>query len=263
MNVNFSTNEAPIEFINLDFDNADDIELFRKLYFGLFLKEFTDKDEIVSFEILLNQAIANAQPPMLKYLCVIAVKGEKIIGGIIGDYYWRSNSGLIEYIVVDSEERGKRIASSLMTRLTDEMSERAKKYKHEMIDYCFLEVENPVRFDDPELRKNANDRLGFWEKVSAKTLEMQYIQPPLQEGKNPVDYLMLNVIIYSPNLKTTSVPKQTEITFLHDYFKDCMNVEDIENNQYYKKVISEIEDDEIDLTPILEKSNLKKPKINV
>lgn len=132
-----------------------------------------------------------------------------------------------------------------------------KNTKYDMIDYFFLEIENPIKFDDPELRKKAIDRLGFWEKVSAKTLEMEYVPPPLQEGKGTVDNLMLNVIVCSPKLKTTSIPKEKVLSFLHDFFTNCIDYDNLENDEYYKKLKSGIERDEIDLIPIIEKTKLK------
>jgi hypothetical protein len=126
-----------------------------------------------------------------------------------------------------------------------------------MIEYFFLEIENPSKFEDPELKKNALDRLGFWQKISVKTLEMQYIQPAFQGGKNMVDNLMLNVIINSSNLKTTSIPKQKVLSFLHDNFQDCETIEGIDRDEYYKELLKEIKGDKIDLTSIIEKRKLK------
>jgi hypothetical protein len=41
------------------------------------------------------------------------------------------------------------------------------------------------------------------------------------------------------------------------FFKNCINYDNLENDEYYKKLQSEIEADEIDLTPIIEKRKLK------
>jgi hypothetical protein len=77
-----------------------------------------------------------------------------------------------------------------------------------MIDCCFLEVENPMKFDDRVERKKHLRDLGFWQKSSVRTIEVVYFRPPMQEGRDIVDSQMLNVIVCSPKLKTTSIPKE-------------------------------------------------------
>jgi hypothetical protein len=219
MNINSSNSEIPVEYKSIDFDKVEDISLFKEFCAGLLTKEFPAEIDHDYLEIILNKVIGNSKQSTPEYYCVLAMKNENIIGGIIGNYYWKFSIGVIEYVAVNIEERGKRIASTLIKILTDYMSEKAKKYKYEMIDYFFLEIENPVKLDDPELRKKALIRLGFWDKVSVKTLEMEYIPPPFQKGKDTIDNIMLNVIVCSPKLKTTSISKETVLSFLHDFFQ--------------------------------------------
>jgi hypothetical protein len=257
MNLDSSNSEILLEYKIIDFDNVVDISLFKEFYSGLLTKEFPDENDHDYLEIILNQVTKKSESSISEYSCIIAIRGEKISGGIIGNYYWKSNNAIIEYVAVDSEERGKRIASNLIKILTEFMCEEAKKYQHEMIDYFFLEIETSSKFEDPELKKMLLIGLGFWQKISVKTLKMQYIQPSVQKGKNMIDNLMLNVIIYSSKLNAISIPKQTVLSFLHDNFQDCEMIEGIDRDEYYKELLKEIKSDEIDLTPIIEKRNSK------
>lgn len=118
--------EIQVEYKNIDFDKVEDITLFKGFCSGLLTKEFPDENDHDYLDIILNKVITNSKP---EYFCILAMRGEKIIGGIIGSYFWRFNIGIIEYVAVDIEERGKRIASTLIKILTDYMSENAKKYK--------------------------------------------------------------------------------------------------------------------------------------
>jgi ribosomal protein S18 acetylase RimI-like enzyme len=227
MAVQFSEYQGSIEYKQIDFDKVEDRGVFWRFYSELYVKEFPIDDERMNLNQIFKQAKRFSEISTAEHFCVIATRDEEIVGGILGDYFILSNSGFIEYIAVDSEERGKNIASNLIRTMTALMSEEAKKYNHETIDYCFLEVENPVALDDTELKQNASNRLGFWQKLSAKTLEMKYILPPLQEEKNTIYYLMLNVIIYSTKLQITSIPTETVLSFLRDYYQNVICIDDV------------------------------------
>lgn len=85
----------------------------------------------------------------------------------------------IEHFAVDEELRGKGIGSSLISEF---LKDSAKK--------IVLEVEYPE--DDISKR-----RIEFYKKIGMKLNEYEYVQPPLQEGK---DLLPLKIMSYPDEL---------------------------------------------------------------
>lgn len=103
-----------------------------------------------------------------EYHCIVAIQGDDIVGGIIGDYLSECNSGVIEFVVVDPEKRKLHIASGLISHLYNSFNKDAKKYNENLrtIDYCFFECENPDKVD-ASIKEQCVTRLGFWNKKVA------------------------------------------------------------------------------------------------
>jgi len=98
------------------------------------------------------------------YHCIIVMQGNEIIGGIIGDYLWECNCGVIEFIVVDPKKRRLHIASKLISILFYYFNDDSKIFYNDndkCIDYFFFEFENPNKVD-LQIKGHCINRLKFW-----------------------------------------------------------------------------------------------------
>ena len=240
--------EIPFKFIKINFDNKEHISILTRFYNELYILEFTDEDEIDTLENIIYQSKRIIKE--YKYYCIIALYENEIIGGIIGDYFCECNCGIIEFIVVNQKKRRLHIASNLMSNLFNYFNEDAKLYyndKKKCIDYCFFECENPNKVDS-KIKNYCIDRLHIWNKKNAFKLNFNYYQTSNDEGKNPIDYLYLCIIILNESLKVNKcIKKNMVINFIECYFKYSF-VKDININLELINMKNELKNiDEIQL----------------
>ena len=243
----FKVDEIDITYKDIDFNNIEDLGLLGRFYCELYMIEFPDEDERESLENIIAQGRRMHPIKECEYHCVIATKGNSIVGGILGDYFAECNSSAIEFVVVNSKERGLHIGTHLINRFIDFCNNDANisNSENRSIDYCFFECENPNKVDE-SIKDNCIKRLHFWHKKSALRIDFDYIQTSLEESKQAIDYLYLNVIIINQdkfNKKTIS--KEKLMSFIGCYFKYAFDKVDYENNKEYKIMMNTNEKKEV------------------
>lgn len=233
----FDTSSLAIQYQNIDFETSRDLGLLGRFYCELYIKEFPDENERESLDNIIAQAQRIRRDSGCTYHCIIATLKDKIIGGIIGDYFVGSNSGVIEFIVVSSECRKQRVGANLISSLVDFFHADALQYnKKSSIDYCFFEVENYTKLQQENTKENCISRLNFWKKMSARIMEMDYIQPPLEKGKKAVDYLFLAVCVVNHQLSHTEIGRDILLRFISEYFKYAFDIRDIDSCNEYLQI---------------------------
>lgn len=152
-----------VEYLNVDFDNEEHLALLGAFYCVLYSKEFPDENERESLDNILFQAKRMKDLDKCNYYCILALMGRKIVGGLIGDYFAKSNSGVIEFIVVSRDVRRQNIGTSLINNFIDFCNKDARRPKKSIngIDYCFFEVENPEKVK-PEMKEKCEEGLVFY-----------------------------------------------------------------------------------------------------
>lgn len=255
IDLDFCDSELNIVHRHIDFENTADLGLLGRFYCELYLKEFPDINERESLDNILNQAKRLKNNPAATYYCTIALRGNKIVGGVIGDYFKKSNCGIIEFIVVDRSERGNRIGRNLLNALFDKMNEQARQNGHSEVNYCFLEVEKPMSPIGSVEREKEIHRLGFWHRIGAKNVNINYVQPALQEGKEPVSHLLLNTIICNNMLDKRFISKKDLATFIRDYFKNAINVIDVSENSFFMSLADDEKNSKIELISLYDFMN--------
>lgn len=247
-NLDFSFREDYIEmkYIDLDLNKHSDRELFGAFYCGLYMSEFPDENERESMENIIKQYHRLKNTPGVTFHITLALLGEHIVGGIIGDYYSSCNSGVIEFVVVGKEHRHQRVAKGLISHLVDQFNMDANRIiRKRSIDYYFFEAENPDKVNDLKVKTIRKNRLEFWKKMSAKKVNFDYIQPPLEESKNSVDHLNLCVRSYKPNESQMSViSTETLLGFLEEFFMHAFDISNVNELVEYKKMKYDISEKE-------------------
>jgi ribosomal protein S18 acetylase RimI-like enzyme len=225
----FGSSSMSTEFTAIDFSNSRLRGLFARFYGELYLEAFPDENERETLDNMLAQAKRFSQTQNAHYVCIVAERCGQIVGGIVGDFFPASFSAVIEFVVVHSQYRGERIASRLIHNMLHTMEKRTNKHIH----YCFAEIENPDALPREPLQEEARLRLGFWKKLGAKRINLDYYQPPLCETKQPLHTLFLSVIRRDEGLPVESISTKSVLAFLNEFFTHGFGIGEAGENEYF------------------------------
>ena len=178
-----------LKFLQIDINNKDTMEIFYKFYREIIVPNFDDNEceTIIQFENELKLEDDNRK----YYIIVILDDDTNTLGGIIFDYLADTNVGLIEYIVTDSKQKRKGIASASLKFMVNILNNEAKKRGCERIKFICGEVEKQIN--------GREDKHYFWEKYGFKKLDFNYIQPALDSEKQPVEIMDFGIMTKIPN----------------------------------------------------------------
>lgn len=201
---------------------------FEKFYNNIFIKNFNNKNEYSSLEIVLD-LIKNEYYDSLESNIILYKINNEIIAGCIFNYFDKINSIGIEFITVSNSHKRKGIGTTIVS----DVIQYVKDFRN-IIKYVFGEIE----------LKNIVVQ-NFWEKLGFKKIDFNYIQPSIS-NKNPVDNLTL-IVKTTENYISTKIIKK----FIVLYSKIAILVDDTENNDSIKKMFNEIKNkDKLNLSKI-------------
>ena len=207
-----------LKFLQIDINNKTTMEIFYKFYREIIVPNFDDseRETIDQFEHELKLEDDNRK----YYIIVILDDDTNTLGGIIFDYLADTNVGLIEYIVTDSKQKRKGIASASLKFMVNILNNEAKKRGCERIKFICGEVEKQIN--------GREDKHYFWEKYGFKKLDFNYIQPALDSEKQPVEIMDFGIMTKIPNAEFLEKGINTKdlINILYNYYGEQPNSED-------------------------------------
>ncbi|MGC8645223.1 MAG: GNAT family N-acetyltransferase [Thermoplasmata archaeon] len=160
---------------------------------------------------------------------VLIAKESKIIGFLIGDYYANSSFGIIEFLGVHREFRGRGVSNLLLEKFEVLVEEDAKKCGNDLKGFM-IEVEDPLKTSD------RNNSLPFWNSHGYRLVSIDYVQPSLSEGKPPARNLLLLV----RNLCGDSyIETKTLLSLLEDYFRYAMGKDNPRGTDEFTRIEKE------------------------
>ena len=123
------------------------------------------------------------------------------------------------------------------------------------VDHILIEINNPSYSKEG----NPLKYLYFWNKYNFKHINMDYIQPALEEGKDSVKELWL--AYHSPKVErenpknpiVNEVNKDLVFDIISDYFKYAMKINTPKENDIYKKMFDSIKEKDISLSDIIKR----------
>lgn len=137
--------------------------------------------------------------------------------GLVVEYYASASSLFLTYIVIEPQARNKGMARKLVYEGISQVKDIVNEYSGKTVEAVFFEVNDPTatKIDsfDPWLR------LEVFRKMSAKYINLTYVQPSLGEGKSRVNNLFLCCfpdVVNGKNYLTTA----TITEFLAALYKD-------------------------------------------
>lgn len=203
---------------------SDDSEYLDKFY-EFYRTMFSNDDESESKENLqkyLSLKNSNFYGENAYHLFCLE-DGGYIAGFIIGDYYSDPNSGVIEFVAVKPEYRGKGFAKNLIGYFMTAIKKDAGKDLDGI--YCEVDVKALRDYRNPDLTS-----LIFWRNLGFSVVEINYIQPALDRSKKPVTDL---VLMYK-DLKGDGLQVYRLRTFIKSYMRYAMSIELPEEKEEFK-----------------------------
>jgi GNAT superfamily N-acetyltransferase len=128
-------------------------------------------------------------PPQPVMRIVVAVERvndeERVVGGLAAEHYRHAACVLATYLYVDEAYRGRRYARDLLKTAGEAFS--TETFEPVML----AEVEWPGLLSTATAKNEARRRLCFFARLRARMLQLDYVQPALGVGKQPVRHLRL------------------------------------------------------------------------
>jgi GNAT superfamily N-acetyltransferase len=147
--------------------------------FDLYRRVFPKDEQMPKryfYEHITEAKLGLARPFNFHYL--VATRGDRVLGFGCCTYLALVNMGFIDYLAVDAGAKGKGVGTKLRARLVKELCQDARAAEHEDL----VAVLGETREDSPWLRRLLRQ--------GAFALDIDYLQPPLEDDKNPVELVL-------------------------------------------------------------------------
>jgi GNAT superfamily N-acetyltransferase len=147
--------------------------------FALYRRVFPKDEQMPKryfYEHLVEEKLGLSRPFHFHYF--VGIKGDRVLGFGCCTYLALVNMGFIDYLAVDSGAKGQGVGTVLREKLVEVLREDARK--HELED--LTAVLGETREESPWLRRLQSQ--------GAFALDIDYLQPPLEDHKNPVPLVL-------------------------------------------------------------------------
>jgi hypothetical protein len=166
-------------------------------------------------------------------------KNPTLKGISVGYYYRDQDAGLFGYTVISPKYEAPGLEQAMMDTATEALQELSKKNGGQM-QSVFLETNNPAKMENDDDRNEATARLQMLQSLGAKSVAVNFIEPPLAEGADKTDTYTL---VAYPG-KTGFLPSKDQvkdvITGLYTGLADCAGCAP-KDNPDYTSIISQID----------------------
>lgn len=249
-----------LNFIEVSYENPESIKLLCEFYAEIYLNVFPDPNERESLDNMLDylkkKQLGWYAENNYHILLLANKETNEIIGGSILDYLKKPNCGVIEFITVRKEYRGKGYGETIYKETLEVLRKDAAKTKNKSLDWVICEVNNPKETDMRLESMDPNVRLQFWEKLNFRILNFQYFQPALSEDKEPVRNLLLLSNILNPDWENSKVPSKILAEAICEYARLAMRIPEPHSNHIITQMLHELNREEnVNIIPIRAVSN--------
>lgn len=241
-----------VTFVELD-TSRDGMSLLKKYYETLHVQEFPDPNERESFDNLEKYLRGKDTGWYGKnnYHIVLMMDGDEVAGGTIFDYYEEVNAGFGEFITINRKYRKRGLFKKLFDKRIEILNEDARRNGHHSgIDWLVVEMNKPEETEIDAF--NPDQRLKIWDKLGFRIVDLNYIQPALEEGKEPVTNLYLVTRIYNEDWPQDRIESEKVIRLLYNYVRYAFDIEEPDTNGSFIKLKGDLEKKEwVKLLPMV------------
>jgi len=149
-----------------------------------------------------------------------------LLGGIVFEYYFPSNTAIITYLVTNPNVRGQGSAIFLGINAWGVMQQQSQRHGHPHPHVIFCEVNDPSLISDSEDAISPLSRLRAFQQMGVRQMErFSYVQPALQGQTERARDMLLAVVVgpMTPRDEATGssyVDSAHVRAFLEDFYTD-------------------------------------------
>jgi GNAT superfamily N-acetyltransferase len=202
-----------------DLDRDLDDELLDSFHRAVLADSF-DSDELEDVEELARGLRGDGDP---KVLASVAVgRDGSVLGGVVGEVYAPERVLLLAYLAVRRDLRGGGIGRRLMQHV------KRHWYVHPDVRLAVAEVHDPRHWSVRE-GDAARRRLGLFERLGARVLEVPFVQPSLGRGRPRVPGFFLLAFHVDPSIEVEqngyrAIPSDLVGGFVRRYFESAEEI---------------------------------------
>ncbi|MFS0658683.1 GNAT family N-acetyltransferase [Niallia alba] len=221
-----------IRWEEITYDNLTNIEKVFEIYDEAFPIEVREPQDI--FYQSLDYAKTRL-PNGFRFL--VGYEGEKLVSFATGHYFAEANIGFIVYIATNPLIRSKGLGTKTLVKIEELLNEDAISAGNVSLRATILETEKQEIVHNKAEKEDCIKRNRFFERNGYKKIdEIQYIQPPLNNGDSNVP---LNLFINKNDVSKEEIIKYIQIIYKEKYcfvnridkqvLKSCLEMMGIEN----------------------------------
>lgn len=156
----------------------------------------------------MRQFLAASPGPAHSVHLVLAKAGHAVVGGTLFSSVAETGAGFSEYMLLARSARGLGLSRRLFDLRREVLDRQARLWGLGFpgATGLFIEVESPERTPAAYAQAEAitamdiSERRRYFHHMGFRRLDVAYQQPPLAEGKAPVDYLDLLFMPWAPDI---------------------------------------------------------------
>ncbi len=194
-------------------------------YRDAYVAEFPDPDERESLRNMRGYLSAKARGwyGPNSYHVVVAELDGRPIGGAVSDYLAAPNAGVVEFLFVVPDARGRGIGRALLDETLRLLRADARASDRGPLTAVVAEMNDPYRRSPTPDNLDPFERAVVWGRWGFAALGMRYVQPALSRGQRPVENLMLIARMLA-RPRTTRVPAAWALEVVAEYMRWAMRI---------------------------------------
>lgn len=236
---------------------AADLGKLERFYHDLFVPSFPDPDERESLENMKGYLTAKRDGwyeslgEKNSYHILLGEADGRVVAAAIFDYLACPNVGILEFILVSEELRGRGFGGRVHREVERILGQDAQRAGYVSLDGIVIEMNDPFQVDLAADNVDPFERAKLWGGWDYEVMDFPYVQPALSEEQGPVTYLLLCLRRASPTWNT-SIPAPTVAEIVYGYLKWAMRIDEPKRDPVYQTMEKAIlYRAEVTLTPLL------------
>jgi len=216
------------EFFDLT-DAPADAARFDRFIRELYIPGFPDPDERESPENMREYLRLRAAGwyGENNYHIVLLTEDDRPVAAAVSDYLAIPNTGVIEFLIVADDCRGKGYGRQLLQATEKLLQDDARRNQQESLAAIVIELNDPFRVAPPNDNHDPFERAHIWSRWGFGRLNFPYVQPALSAEQEPVRCLILGAKPFRADL-TNAFPSELVRQILIGYLKWAMRINDPE-----------------------------------
>ena len=230
---NVETDE--VSFLDVDPTDRRACEELALFHLGVYSEAFQNEDERETLQSLIRYLQDSRKTKEWDFHVILAKDSNNlVVGGVVFDYFCRTNSVVIEFLCVDKNHRERHLGTALWIQTLKVADMDAARHGKAIAEHIFCEVESPEISKDNSLR-----HLSFWRNNCFGRLNFEYIQPSLGDGLEPVRGLWFIGLSRFASSRTTIEEKVVEKT-IWNYLHYSMRIKIPEENECFQAMKAQL-----------------------